>query len=363
MHMSKELIDRTARIDRLADGQDARESAMTEAMPQRQLGRAGPWVSAIGLGCMAMSDVYAHPDEDAGERTIHAALEAGVTFLNTGDFYGNGRNELLLSRALKGRRDKAFISVKTGALKSPSGDYTGFDLRPVAIRNNLAHTLTRLGTDYVDLYQPSRIDPAVPIEDTIGAIADLVKEGWVRHIGLSEMGAVSIRRAHAVHPICAHEVEYSLLGRDIEDEILPVCRELGIATVAYSVLAGGILGGRYVPGKTEASARDHMPRFQAEAIAANLALVERLRAITNRKSVSVASLAIAWVLSRGADVVPLAGVRRPERLDDALAAARLELTAADLAEVEQIAPRGAGQGKQYGGFVQEMLDRERARAE
>lgn len=334
---------------------------MTNKMPQRQLGTAGPLVSAIGLGCMAMSDVYAQPDEDAGERTIHAALDAGITLLNTGDFYGNGRNELLLSRALKGRRDKAFISVKTGALKSPGGDYTGFDMRPVAIRNNLAHTLTRLGTDYIDLYQPSRIDPAVPIEDTIGAIADLVKEGWVRHIGLSEAGAASIRRAHAVHPICAHEVEYSLFGRDIEDEILPVCRELGIATVAYSVLAGGLLGGRYVPGRGEASGREQLPRFQGDAVAANLALVERLRAIADRKSLSVATLAIAWVLSRGDDIVPLVGVRRPERLADALAAARLELTPADLAEVEKIVPRGAGVGTQYGGFAHDMLVQERTR--
>jgi aryl-alcohol dehydrogenase-like predicted oxidoreductase len=333
---------------------------MIDTLPLRKLGKDGPWVSGIGLGCMAMSDVYAQPDEGAGERTIHAALEAGMSFLNTGDFYGNGRNELLLSRALKGRRDQAFISVKTGALKSPSGDYIGFDMRPQAIRNALAHTLTRLGTDYIDLYQPSRVDPAVPIEDTIGAIADLVKEGWVRHIGLSEMGAASIRRAHAVHPICAHEVEYSLLGRDIEDEILPVCRELGIATVAYSVLAGGLLGGRYTPGKSEPSERDHMPRFMAEAVDANLALVGQLRAIAENKSISVATLAIAWVMAQGEDIIPLVGARRPDQLVDAFAAAQFTFTTDDLAQIKLALPRGAGVGTQYGGFVHDMLARERS---
>ncbi len=333
---------------------------MTGSMPRRQLGTGGPYVSAIGLGCMAMSDVYAQPDEDAGERTIHAALDAGIDFLNTGDFYGNGRNELLLARALKGRRHQAFISVKTGALKSPGGDYIGFDMRPQAIRNFLAHTLTRLGTDYVDLYQPSRIDPAVPVEETIGAIADLVKEGWVRHIGLSEAGVTSIRRAHAVHPICAHEVEYSLLGREVEDEILPTCRELGIATVAYSVLAGGLLGGKYLPGAGAVSEREGLPRFQPDAVNSNLALVERLRDIATDKSISLATLAIAWVLARGADVIPLVGVRQPARLQDAIAAAQVTLSAAELAAIESAIPRGAGVGTQYGGFVHDMLALERA---
>jgi aryl-alcohol dehydrogenase-like predicted oxidoreductase len=335
---------------------------MTGKIGMRRLGRDGPEVSAIGLGCMAMSDVYANPDEAAGLRTIQAALDAGMSFLNTGDFYGSGRNELLLSRALQGRRDQAFISVKTGAMKSPEGEYIGFDMRPVAMRHNLAHTLTRLGTDYVDLYEPSRVDPAVPIEDTIGAIAELVKAGWVRHIGLSEAGPANIRRAHAVHPIAAHEVEYSLLGRDIEDNVLPVCRELGIATVAYSVLAGGLLGGRQGAGDSGRGRHMALPRFQPGAVEQNLALVERLRALATAKSVSVATLVIAWVLAQGEDIVPLVGVRRPDRLGDALAAAELTLSHQDLTDIEAAVPKGAGRGTQYAGFIQSMIERERAQA-
>lgn len=307
-----------------------------------------------------MSDVYAVPDEEAGYQTIIAALDAGITMLNTGDFYGNGRNELLIARAIKGRRNEVFLSVKAGALKSPKGEYIGFDMRPAAMKNYVAHSLTRLGTDYIDLYQPSRVDPRVPIEETVGALADLVKEGYIRYIGLSEAGPASIRRAYAVHPITAHEVEYSLFGRGIEDGLLDECRKLGIATVCYSVLAGGLLGGNYARGRQEASMRDEMPRFQAGNVSINLALVEKLRPIAAARGVTVAALSIAWVMAQGRDLVPLVGVRRPERLADALSAAELQLTAQDLAEINAAVPRSAVAGKHYAGFVQTMIDQERA---
>ena len=331
--------------------------------PSRQLGRDGPEVSAIGLGCMGMSDVYAAPDEEAGLRTIEQALEMGITFLNTGDFYGTGRNELLIGRALKGKRERAFISVKTGALKSPNGEYIGFDCRPQALRNFLAHSMTRLGTDYVDLYQPSRIDPAVPVEETIGAIADLVKEGWVRYVGLSEAGPQSIRRAHAVHPITALEIEYSLLGRDIESEILPLCRELGIGIVAYSVLAGGLLGGR-VPREAvsrEDSMRVHMPRFLPGNLETNLGLADALARIAARRALPVSVLAIAWVMARGDDIVPLVGARTPERLREAAQAVQVKLGPEEVGEIEAAIPRGAAAGSHYEGFVQAMIEEERAR--
>lgn len=326
----------------------------------RTLGYGGPSVSAVGLGCMSMSDVYARPDEEAGCRTILAALDAGITMLNTGDFYGNGRNELMIARAIKGRRHEVFLSVKAGAQKSPKGDYIGLDMRPNAMKNCVAHSLTRLGTDYIDLYQPSRVDPRVPIEETVGALAELVKEGWIRHIGLSEAGPASIRKAHAVHPIAAHEVEYSLFGRDIEDGLLAECRKLGIATVCYSVLAGGLLGGRYARGQHEASMRDEMPRFHAGNVDTNLNLVEKLTLVAVAKGVTVAALAIAWVMAQGDDVVPLVGARKPEQLADALSAAGLNLTPEDIAAVNAAIPRASVAGKQYAGFVQKMIDQERA---
>jgi aryl-alcohol dehydrogenase-like predicted oxidoreductase len=333
---------------------------MSATVGTRILGKDGPAVSAVGLGCMSMSDVYARPDEEAGHRTILAALDAGVTMLNTGDFYGNGRNELLIGRAIKGRRHEVFLSVKAGAQKSPDGEYIGFDMRATSMKNYVAHSLTRLGTDYIDLYQPSRVDPRVPIEETVGALADLVKQGWVRYVGLSEAGPSSIRRAHAVHPISAHEVEYSLFGRDIEDGLLEECRNLGIATVCYSVLAGGLLGGNYVRGRQEPSMRDEMPRFQAGNLDVNLALVDNLSRVAAAKGVTVAALSIAWVMAQGVDLVPLVGVRRPDKLADAISAAGMRLTAEELAGIDAAIPRGAVAGKQYGGFVQNMIERERA---
>jgi aryl-alcohol dehydrogenase-like predicted oxidoreductase len=310
---------------------------------------------------MGMSDVYAAPDEEAGYRTIRAAMDSGVNFLNTGDFYGNGRNELLIARAIKGRRDQIVLSVKAGALKSPDGRYIGFDMRPQAMKNWVAHSLSRLGTDYIDLYQPSRVDPQVPIEETIGALADLVKEGWIRFIGLSEAGPDSIRRAHAVHPIAAHEAEYSLMGRDIERNVLPVCRELGIATVAYSVLAGGLLGGHIRPETLEKdSLRSHQPRFQAGNLEHNLLLVEALNQVAREVGTTSASLAIAWVLAQGEDFIPLIGARTIERLAESLPSARVALTPAQLATVERAIPADSVRGTQYEGFIQDMIRRERS---
>jgi aryl-alcohol dehydrogenase-like predicted oxidoreductase len=309
---------------------------------------------------MAMSDIYADPDEEAGYRTIRAAMDSGVTFLNTGDFYGNGRNELLIARAIKGRRDQVVLSVKAGALKSPDGKYIGFDMRPQAMKNWVAHSLSRLGTDYIDLYQPSRVDPQVPIEETVGALSDLVKEGWVRFIGLSEAGPDSIRRAHSVHPIAAHEAEYSLIGRDIERNVLPVCRALGIATVAYSVLAGGLLGGHIRPETLEKnSQRSHLPRFQTGNLEHNLQLVEALGQVAEEVGTTSASLAIAWVMAQGDDVIPLVGARTTDRLAEALPSARLVLTPAQLATIERAIPADSGRGTQYDGYIQQMIHRER----
>lgn len=259
----------------------------------RTLGTTGPQVSALGLGLMGMSDFYGPADEAESIATVHAALDAGVTLLDTGDFYGSGHNELLLRRALEGRdRDQVRISVKFGALRDPGGGFLGFDGRPAAVKNSLAHTLRRIGTDHVDVYRPARLDPAVPIEDTVGAIAEMVEAGYVRHIGLSEVGAETLRRAAAVHPIADLQIEYSLLSRGVESEILPAARELGTAITAYGVLSRGLLSGNWSRERT-AAARDfraHSPRFAEQNIDHNLALVEALREVAAARGVAVAQV-------------------------------------------------------------------------
>lgn len=332
-------------------------------LKRRKLGVDGPAVSELGLGCMAMSDVYATPDEAEGLRTIEAALERGVTLLNTGDFYGSGRNELLLRRALAGaNRDKAFVSVKTGALKSPAGDYIGFDARPAALQNFLAQTLVRLGVDYIDLYQPARADPMVPIEETVGAISDMVRKGWVRHIGLSEIGPATLRRAHAVHPIAAVEVEYSLIARDVERNVVPACRELGVGVIAYSVLAGGLLSGKVTSATIEpGSLRAHSPRFQQHNLQANVELCARFAALAARRGETPSALATAWVLAKGEDIVPLVGARKRAQLEESLAAAAITLTPGEISEIESIVPPGAARGAQYPDFVQAPINAERAK--
>lgn len=311
---------------------------------------------------MGMSGAYGPADDAESIATIHAALDSGITLLDTGDFYGMGHNELLLREALRGRaREKVVLSVKFGVLRDPANRILGNDARPAAVRNFLAYTLRRLGTDYVDIYRPARVDPAVPIEETIGAIADMVKAGYVRHIGLSEAGAETLRRAYAVHPIVDLQIEYSLFSRSIEAKILPVCRELGIAITAYGVLSRGLLGGQWSKDQTVAAGdfRSTGPRFQGENLDHNLSLVETLRGVADAKKATVAQIAIGWVLSRGEDIIPLVGTRRRDRLTEALGALDLNLTTEDLAQIEHAIPFGAVAGDRYNTQAMAHLDSER----
>jgi len=329
-------------------------------MRERTLGQLT--TSEIGLGAMGMSGMYGPADEAESIATIHAALDAGVTLLDTGDFYGMGHNELLIRDALRTRdRDQVAISVKFGALRDPAGGFAGYDGRPAAVKNFLTYTLTRLGTDHVDVYRPARVDPNVPIEDTIGAIAELVEAGYVRHIGLSEAGPETIRRAAAVHPIVDLQIEYSLLSRGIEKEILPVCRELGVGITAYGVLTRGLLSGHWSKDRQlgERDFRGRSPRFSGDNLEHNLALVEALREVAEARDVTVAQAAIAWVLSRGEDIVPLIGARRRDRLSEALGALEVELTEDDLAAIERAVPPDSAAGDRYDVAQMAHLDSER----
>ncbi|MEM9002694.1 MAG: aldo/keto reductase [Cyanobacteria bacterium P01_F01_bin.86] len=332
-------------------------------MQTRTLGTSGPAVSAIGLGTMGMSDFYGPADEAESIATIHAALDAGITLLDTGDFYGMGHNELVIREALKGRnRDQALLSVKFGALRDPAGNWLGYDGRPAAVKNWLAYTLNRLGTDHIDIYRLARLDPNVPIEDTIGAIAEMVEAGYVRHIGLSEVGADTIRRAQAVHPIADLQIEYSLISRGIEAEILPTARDLGIGITAYGILSRGLLSGHWSKQRSE-QARDFravLPRFQGENLDRNLALVEALRTVADSKGATVAQVAIAWVLSQGKDIVPLVGARKRDRLQESLGALNVSLTTDDLVRIEQAVPQDAVAGSRYHEEQMTDLDSERA---
>ncbi|WP_157220641.1 aldo/keto reductase [Flavisphingomonas formosensis] len=330
-------------------------------MEQRSLGRNGPATAAIGLGCMGMSGAYGPADRQEGIATIHMALDAGITLLDTGDFYGMGHNELLIAEALKGRpRDSYLLSVKFGAQRDPAGGWLGFDGRPAAVKTALAYSLQRLGVDHIDIYRPARLDPAVPIEETIGAIADMVKAGYVRRIGLSEVGPETIRRAAAVHPICDLQIEYSLLSRGPEDAILPATRDLGIAITAYGVLSRGLISNDYAAGQETVPGdfRSHSPRFQAGNIEANLALVAALRAIADAKGVSVAQVAIAWAAAQGRDIIPLIGAKRRDRLAEAIGALDVALDGDDLAAIEQAVPKGAAAGDRYPAAQMAMLDSE-----
>jgi aryl-alcohol dehydrogenase-like predicted oxidoreductase len=337
----------------------------TTPIAHRRLGAAGPSVSAVGLGCMGMSGTYGPADDDESLATIRAAVDAGVSLLDTGDFYGSGHNELLLGRALRDLdRGSMLLSVKFGGLRGPDGALGGIDTRPQAMRNFLAYSLTRLGTDHVDVYRPARLDPAVPIEDTIGAIAEQVEAGYVRYIGWSEVGAETIRRAAAVHPICDLQIEYSILSRGIEDTILPTCRELGIAVTAYGVLSRGLISADLTAAPSGgADFRAHSPRFQGENFAANRRLVDALAAIASAKGASVAQLAFAWVLAQGDDLVPLVGTKRRDRLADSLGALDVELTPADLAAIDDAVPRGAAAGARYADAQMAVLDSERPHGE
>jgi aryl-alcohol dehydrogenase-like predicted oxidoreductase len=324
------------------------------------LGQAGPEVSRAGLGLMGMSGVYGPADRAESIATIHAALDAGITLLDTGDFYGMGHSELLLAEALRGvRRDNVFIQVKFGAQRDPRGAFLGYDASPAAVKTALAYSLQRLGTDYIDLYQPARLDPDVPIEDTVGAIAEMVTAGYVRYIGLSEMGPKTIRRAHAVHPIAALQIEYSLMSRGIEAEILPTVRELGLSVTAYGVLSRGLLSGGTARDITTSDPRTRFPRFAGENLPRNLALLDALEGIAAERGVTAAQLAIAWVCSRGDDIIPLIGAKRRDRLAEALVGVGLTLAASEIAAIEAAVPAGQVAGNRYDAGGMGTLDSER----
>jgi aryl-alcohol dehydrogenase-like predicted oxidoreductase len=333
-------------------------------MENQTLGDHGPQVSRLGLGCMGMSDLYGPADRQESLATLHKALDAGVNLLDTGDFYGMGHNELLIGEALsqRGDADDVLVSVKFGAQRGPGGEWLGYDARPAAVKSFAAYSLKRLGRDRIDIYRPARLDPAVPIEDTIGAIAELVEAGHVRHIGLSEVGPETLRRAAAVHPIVDLQIEYSLLSRGIEDDILPTCRELGIAVTAYGVLSRGLLSGHWQGPVGQGDFRAHSPRFQGANVERNLELVEALKEVAWEKSVTPAQVAIAWVTAQGRDIVPLIGARSRRRLEESQAALDVRLSADDLAAIERAVPKGAAAGARYAAAQMAMLDSERPAA-
>ena len=323
----------------------------------RQLGSTGPRVFPLGLGCMGMSDMYGPADEAESIATIHAALDAGITLLDTGDYYAAGHNELLIGRALHDRRDTAILSVKFGALRGPDGGWVGIDTRPVAVKNFVGYSLKRLGVDHIDIYRPGRLDPNVPIEDTIGAIAELVKAGYIRAIGLSEVGPETIRRAHAVHPIADLQIEYSLISRSPETRIFPLLSELGIGVTAYGVLSRGLLSGS--KPKSAGDLRAHLPRFTDENLQRNERLVETLRQMATEKGATSSQLAIAWVLAKGSSLVPLIGARTRTQLAESLAALPMTLTSVDVDRIEAALPPTAVAGTRYDEHQMRVLDSER----
>jgi aryl-alcohol dehydrogenase-like predicted oxidoreductase len=327
-------------------------------MKNVRLGTDGPLVSQFGLGCMAMSDMYGPSDESESIATIHAALDAGITMLDTGDFYGMGHNEMLIRRAIEGRRKGVFLAVKFGAMRGPDGSFNGYDLRPEAVKNFLSYSLRRLGTDYIDLYQPSRVDTRTPIEETYGTLASLVQAGYVRNIGISEASAATIRRARKVTPIVALQIEYSLVSRGAEPTILPTARELGMGITAYGVLSRGLLSSS--PVTSPKDLRSHLPRFRGENYDKNQVLARTLGAIAASKNATASQVAIAWVMSRGAEIVPLIGARRRTQLAESLKALDLKLTAEDLAEIERAVPADAVSGTRYGEDQMPWLDSEKA---
>jgi aryl-alcohol dehydrogenase-like predicted oxidoreductase len=332
-------------------------------MDKRKLGSTGPIVSGLGLGCMGMSDFYGPTDRSESIVTIHAALDAGITLLDTGDFYGMGHNEMLIREALASRsRDNVQISVKFGALRDPEKKFLGYDSRPAAAWNFVSYSLQRLGVDAIDIYRPARLDPDVPIEETVGALGAMVKKGYIKHIGLSEVGSETIRRAHATHPISDLQIEYSLISRGIESDILKTCRELGIGITAYGVLSRGLISGHWSKdGSAAQDFRRMSPRFQGENIDRNLALVDSLRAIADEIGASPAQVAIAWVAAQGDDIVPLVGARRRDRLTEALGALRVKLTPAHLAALAKAFPPGAAAGARYPQAQLAHLDSEKPR--
>ena len=332
-------------------------------MNYRQLGATGPKVSEIGLGCMGMSDLYGPADREESIATIHAALDAGVNLLDTGDFYGWGHNELLIAEALQGRRrEDVVLSVKFGALRDPAGGWGGTDNSPRALKNALAQSLRKLGTDYIDIYRPARLDKNVPIAETMGALAEMVQAGYIRHIGLSEVSVETIAEAQAVHAIVDLQIEYSIVSRG-PDAILSDLQRMGVGITAYSVLSKGLISGHWSKAREDdQDFRSINPRFQGDNLDHNLALAEKLKAIADRKGVTLAQLAIAWVLSRDSSVVPLIGARRRDRLAEALGASKVKLDSDDIAAIETIAPEGAAAGARYNDYLMGDLDSERTEA-
>jgi aryl-alcohol dehydrogenase-like predicted oxidoreductase len=326
-------------------------------MRTTQLGKAGPVVSSIGLGCMGMSGMYGPSDEAESIATIHAAIDAGINLLDTGDFYGMGHNEMLIGRAIQGRREKVLLSVKFGAMRAPNGAFIGIDGRPAAVKNFLAYSLQRLKTDHIDVYRLSRLDSKVPIEETIGAIAELVKAGYVRYIGLSEVGVETIRRAAATHPITDLQIEYALVTRSIEASILPAVRELGVAITAYGVLSRGLLSSSQPAAAGDF--RAHLPRFTGENLEKNQQLVRKLAEFAASKGATPAQIALAWALHQGPDIIPIMGARKRSQLDDCLAALEIKLSAEDLAQLESVVGASDVAGTRYDAMQMKMLDSER----
>jgi aryl-alcohol dehydrogenase-like predicted oxidoreductase len=326
-------------------------------LPFRKLGSTGPSVSPLALGCMGMSGMYGPADEAESIATIHAALDAGITLLDTGDYYGAGHNELLISRALRDRREKALLSVKFGALRGPDASWLGIDTRPAAVKNAIAYSLTRLGVDHIDIYRPGRLDPDVPIEETVGAIAELVKAGYVRAIGLSEVGPETIRRARAVHPISDLQIEYSLISRGPETRILPLLRELGIGVTAYGVLSRGLLSGSRANPRGDL--RAYLPRFTAANRERNETLIAALRQLAAERGATASQLAIAWVLAKGDGIVPVIGARTRAQLSESLGALEVVLSPDEIARIEETVPASTVAGTRYGADQMSVLDSER----
>lgn len=330
---------------------------MSAAPRFTRLGSTGPSVFPIGLGCMGMSGMYGAADDDEGVATIRAAIERGVTLIDTGDFYGMGHNELLVRRGVEGVRDKVQLSVKFGALRGPDGAWLGNDTRPAAVKTFAAYSLKRLGVDVIDVYRPARLDPAVPIEETIGAIADLVKAGYVRHVGLSEVGVETIRRAAKVHPIADLQIEYSIASRGPEDAIFPALAELGISATLYGIFSRGLLTGSKPAGRGDF--RQYLPRFSGGDGAKNAAVVARLHAFAAERGMTPAQVTLAWALAKQPALVPIVGARTRKQLDDALAALDHPLSPADVAALEAVVPRDAIAGTRYAAEQMKHLDSER----
>ncbi len=329
----------------------------TATKPARKLGAKGPEVFPIALGCMGMSGMYGASDEAESIATIHAAIDAGVNLIDTGDFYGMGHNELLIGRALRLQRDEVLLSVKFGAQRAPDGSWIGYDARPVAVKTALAYTLKRLGVDHIDIYRPARLDPNVPIEETVGAIAEMIKAGFVRYVGLSEVGPETIRRAAAVHPIVDLQIEYSLMSRGPEEKIFPVLEELGIAVTAYGVLSRGLLSGSPVTGAGDF--RAYLPRFKGDNLDSNRQIVARLKEIAGDKGVTPVQLAVAWALAKGKSIVPVIGARKRTQLTETLSALNVKLTADEIAAVEAAVPAEAVMGTRYDSHQMQVLDSEK----